>query len=270
MLRLSIMESVLILSKTSSGMFRTVMLAMVIMWCSYGTMSSVDFPISVAILRAIMTYTAAIFDLDGTLLDTLEDLADSMNAALASFGYPTHPVQAHRYFVGDGVFVYAERALPEGVRGDHEVVSACAARMREEYSSRWKVKTRLYDGIADLLDQLTARGIGIAILSNKPHPAVVDVVGHFFTKWRFAAALGAQPTAPKKPDPTVALEIARTMGAAPQACIYVGDTDTDMQTAKRANMHAVGALWGFRTREELVRSGAKTLVAHPLEILDLL
>ncbi len=233
-------------------------------------MSSVDFPIPVAILRATMTYSAAIFDLDGTLLDTLEDLADSMNAALASFGYPTHPAQAHRYFVGDGVFVYAERALPESVRGDQAVVSACAARMREEYSSRWKVKTRLYDGIAELLDQLSARGIGMAILSNKPHPAVLDVVGHFFTKWRFAAALGAQPTAPKKPDPTVALQIARSMGAGPEACIYVGDTDTDMQTAQRAHMYAVGALWGFRTREELVRSGAKTLVSHPLEILDLL
>jgi phosphoglycolate phosphatase len=217
-----------------------------------------------------MTYTAALFDLDGTLLDTLDDLADSMNAALAAFGYPAHPLEAHRYFVGDGVFVYAERALPAYVRGDQAVVAACAARMREEYASRWKAKTRLYDGIAELLDQLTARGIGMAILSNKPHPAVVDVVGHFFGRWRFAAALGAQPSAPKKPDPAVALEIARTMGAGPEACIYVGDTDTDMQTAQRAGMYAVGALWGFRTREELVRSGAKTLVSHPLEILDLL
>jgi len=230
----------------------------------------VDFQTAVAILRRTMTYTAVIFDLDGTLLDTLEDLADSMNAALASFGYPAHPLEAHRYFVGDGVFVYAERALPAGVRGDQAVVAACAAKMREEYSSRWKSKTRLYDGISELLDALAERGIGLAILSNKPHPAVLDVVGHFFVRWHFDAALGAQLSAPKKPDPTVALEIAKGMGAVPAACIYIGDTDTDMQTALRAGMFAVGALWGFRTREELVRAGAKTLVSHPLELLDLL
>lgn len=217
-----------------------------------------------------MTHRAALFDLDGTLLDTLEDLADSMNTALVSLGYPTHPLEAHKYFVGDGVTVYAERALPASVRGDPSIVAACVAKMRAEYGTRWNRKTHPYDGIPEMLDGLVARGISMAIFSNKPHPAVVDVVGHYFKRWTFAAALGAQPPAPKKPDPTVALAIARDMGVQPSECIYIGDTNTDMETALGAGMFAIGALWGFRTREELVQSGAQALVAHPREIIALL
>ena len=223
-----------------------------------------------AILRATMKHRAALFDLDGTLLDTLEDLADSMNAALVSLGYSAQPLEAHKYFIGDGVTVYAERALPAAAREDPAVVAACVAKMRAEYGTRWHDKTHLYEGIPELLDELAARGVAMAIFSNKPHPAVVDIVGHYFTRWTFTAALGAQPPAPKKPDPTVALEIVRGMGVQPSECIYVGDTNTDMETALGAGMFAIGALWGFRTREELVQSGAHTLVAHPREILALL
>jgi phosphoglycolate phosphatase len=217
-----------------------------------------------------MTHTAVLFDLDGTLLDTLEDLGDSMNAALQSLGYPAHGMDSYRYFVGDGVEILARRALPDGARLDEAVVRECVTRMRAEYGRRWKDKTRLYDGMAELLDGLVRRGVKSAILSNKPHPAVVEVVEHFFGRWHFDAALGARPGVPIKPDAGAALEVARVMAVAPAAFLYVGDTNTDMATAVAAGMFPVGVLWGFRTEKELRESGAQAVAARPQEILDLL
>ena len=216
-----------------------------------------------------MTYSAVLFDLDGTLLDTLADLGDSMNAVLVGLGYPAHELDAYRYFVGDGVENLVRRTLPENVRADAALVRSVVARMRAEYSRRWKDKTRLYDGIPELLDGLLSKGIRLAILSNKPHTAVLEVVDHFFGKWHFDAALGARPDVPIKPDAGAALEVARTMALSPAAFLYLGDTNTDMITAAAAGMFPVGALWGFRTEEELRASGALALAAHPRQVLDL-
>jgi phosphoglycolate phosphatase len=217
-----------------------------------------------------MTHSAVLFDLDGTLLDTLQDLGDSMNAVLGVLGYPPHPIGSYRYFVGDGVEILARRVLPEPARYDEAIVQDCTKRMRAEYGRRWKDKTRLYDGIAELLDGLIRAGAKIAILSNKPHAATTEVVNHFFSKWHFHAALGARPGVPIKPDAGAALEVARMLEVAPGGFLYVGDTNTDMATAVAAGMFPVGALWGFRTEEELRSSGARALVGRPLEILDLL
>ena len=217
-----------------------------------------------------MRFKAVLFDLDGTLLDTLDDLGDSMNAVLSSRSLATHDREKYKYFVGDGVHNLVLRALPELLRGDDEMVRSCIADMRAEYSRRWKDKTRPYDGITELLDELTRRRVKMAILSNKPHPALTDVVRHYFGGWTFDAAIGARPSVPQKPDPAIALEVGRIAGIAPEDFLYLGDTNTDMQTAVAAGMFPVGALWGFRTAEELRESGARALVAHPRDVLGLL
>jgi phosphoglycolate phosphatase len=219
--------------------------------------------------RNTMTYSAVLFDLDGTLLDTLEDIADSMNAVLDGLGYAVHDRDAYRYFVGDGVENLVRRTVPENVRMDEERVRSVATMMRAEYGRRWKDKTRLYGGIPELLDGLLSKGIRLAILSNKPHAAVLEVVDHFFGKWHFDAALGARPGVPIKPDAGAALEVCRNLALPPAAFLYLGDTNTDMATAIAAGMYPVGALWGFRPEEELRASGALALASHPGQVLDL-
>ena len=213
---------------------------------------------------------AVLFDLDGTLLDTLEDLADATNAALASLGHPAHPLDAYRYFVGDGVETLMRRALPAGAAADPPQLKHAVDLQRREYAARWTAKTRPYPGVNELLANLERHGIPMAILSNKPDPAVAEVVRHFFPAVRFEITRGARPGVPVKPDPGAALQVAAEMRIEPAAFLYLGDTNTDMRTALAAGMLAVGALWGFRTAHELEESGAARLVAEPREVLDLL
>jgi phosphoglycolate phosphatase len=217
-----------------------------------------------------MTYQAVLFDLDGTLLDTLEDLGDSMNAVLAARGYPTHPIPSFTEFVGDGVENLVRRALPPAARRDEALVGELAPLMRREYAGRWKAKTKPYRGVPEMLKSLSSRGLRLAVLSNKPHPATVEVVAHFFPPSTFDAVLGARPGVPIKPDPGAALEVSRQLGIPPAAFLYLGDTNTDMKTALEAGMYAVGALWGFRGAEELRSSGAQTLIKDPAELLSML
>lgn len=216
-----------------------------------------------------MSYKAVLFDLDGTLLDTLKDIADATNHALRSLGFPEHPLESFRYFVGDGVEVLMRRVLPED-RRDTATMSEGAGLMRAEYGRRWSATTRPYAGIPELLNALAARGIPMAVLSNKPDEFTRLCVDQLLSGWPFAAVLGAGPSLPKKPDPTGALEIARRLGVAPSEVVYLGDTNTDMQTACAAGMFPVGALWGFRMADELIASGAKVLVGKPLELLRIL
>lgn len=216
-----------------------------------------------------MKFEAVLFDLDGTLLDTIEDLTDSMNEALKRLGVPVHDSEACKMFVGDGVEKFALRALPKN-RRDEVTVAKCVTGMREVYSKRWAQKTRPYDGIPELLDNLTRREIKLAVLSNKPHDPTQEMVTKLLSKWRFDPVVGARPSVPKKPDPTLALRIAQQLQVAPENFLYLGDTGTDMRTARGAGMFPVGALWGFRTAEELKDTGAEVLVAHPSEVLQLL
>jgi phosphoglycolate phosphatase len=214
-------------------------------------------------------YQAVIFDLDGTLLNTLDDLADSLNRVLASSGFPQHGLDAYRYFVGDGVENLVRRALPENAR-DKATLARCVAGMRTEYGAHWADKTRPYDGIPGLLDNLLARGLRMAVLSNKPDNFTQLTVSSLLSKWRFELVLGERPGVPRKPDPGGALEIARAFGLAPAQFLYLGDTRTDMLTANAAGMFAVGVLWGFRPEEELKSSGAKALIGRPEELLNYL
>lgn len=216
-----------------------------------------------------LKYKAAIFDLDGTLLNTLEDIADSMNLSLKASGFPGHDYETYKVLVGDGMDTLVRRALPEANR-DEATVAKCLLDMRRQYGRRWSDKTRLYPGISAMLDALVARGVRLAVLSNKPDDFTRTVVSTLLTRWNFDPALGARPDVPKKPDPAGALEIAAKLSLKPAEFLYVGDTNTDMWTATRAGMFALGALWGFRNAEELQSSGANALIEIPADILNFL
>ena len=218
--------------------------------------------------RQALIVKAVLFDLDGTLLNTLDDLADSVNASLKRFGFPQRPVEAYKYLVGDGIVNLVSRALPDENR-DEATINRIASLEREEYARNWSNKTRLYEGIPDLLTALQNLGIALCILSNKPDDFTQIIVKKFLPKWKFAVVRGASEAAPIKPDPSSAIQIALTVGCAPAEFLYVGDSGTDMQTATAAGMHPVGALWGFRSKDELVSAGAKALLEEPIDLLNL-
>ena len=215
------------------------------------------------------TYRAVLFDLDGTLLNTLKDIADSVNAVLARSGFPQHPVNAYRYFVGDGMENLARRVLPPD-RRDPETVARTRAAIDVEYTQHEADTTRPYPGVPELLSALTRRGVKMAVLSNTPDHSVQSTVTALLGDWRFDVVLGARPSVPIKPDPSGALEIAARLSIPPAQFLYLGDTGTDMKTAVAAGMYPVGALWGFRTADELLAAGAKTLVRYPADLLKLL
>ena len=213
-------------------------------------------------------YRALISDLDGTLLDTLEDLADSVNAALARLGLPQREIDAYRYFIGDGRRALALRALPKD-RRDEAIIDSLIVRIGEEYERRWMNHTKPYEGIPQLLDTLTARGVRMAILSNKLHSYTEAVVSKLLPDWSFEFVLGESPSTPRKPDPSGAMHIMERMGVEPGECLYIGDSGVDMQTATAAGLYPVGVLWGFRTADELLSNGAKVLVEKPADIVPL-
>lgn len=216
-----------------------------------------------------MSYRAVVFDLDGTLLDSLEDLADSMNAVLALQRFPVHATEKYRYFVGDGIAELARRVLPEAQRTD-ALVAENVRNMSAEYESRWNKKTRPYPGIVELLGSLTEAGLQMAVLSNKPDSFTKIMVPALLPGWNFTPILGARPGVPVKPDPQAALEIAEQLAIPPAEILYLGDTATDMLTARAAGMMAVGVAWGFRTVEELQEHGAQRIIQHPAELMQMI
>jgi len=206
-------------------------------------------------------FKAVIFDLDGTLLNTLEDLTDSMNCVLKRNRLPEHNLAAYRYFVGDGIEMLVRRALPFEVASENDF-QRFVREMKSEYASRWLLKTRPYPGVPEMLAAFAAAGIAMAVLSNKPDDASNEIVKSLLPNIDFRIVLGATPERPKKPDPSAALEIASRLGISPEDFLFMGDTSIDMQTACAAGMFPVGALWGFRPAEELIASGAKVLAAE--------
>ncbi|MDP2920085.1 MAG: HAD family hydrolase [Dehalococcoidia bacterium] len=214
-------------------------------------------------------FKAVLFDLDGTLLDTLLDLANSVNDALRRLGFATHPTPAYRYFVGEGREIMALKSLPPDHR-DPATVNKLVALINQEYSRQWAINTRPYPGIPELLDTLAGMDIRTAVLSNKADDISKTMVAGLLGRWRFDVVRGALNGVPKKPDPTAALQIANELHLKPSEFIYLGDSDIDMKTAAAAGIYPVGALWGFRTEEELARGGAKVLVKHPMELMKIL
>jgi len=216
-----------------------------------------------------MPHKAVLFDLDGTLIDTLEDIGTTVNRILANNGFQGHELGDYRHFIGDGVDALITRALPEGNRKEN-TIRVCVDAFREEYAREWNVKTKPYDTVPEMLDALVTRGLKIAVLSNKPHEFTKRCVSEFFPNWTFHVVLGERDGFPRKPDPAGALEVADHLQIPPAQFIYLGDTDTDMKTAVAAGMCPVGGVWGYRQAEELRESGALFILKRPIELLSLL
>lgn len=211
---------------------------------------------------------AVIFDLDGTLLDTLQDLSDSGNAVLAARGFPTHSIDDYRTFIGTGMENLVRAIFPEGAKPEtDEEIAQVLKEYRGFYGENWKNTTVPYPGIPELLDTLTERGIPIGVLSNKAHDFTVKCVDEFLSNWNWDMVLGHRDDHPRKPDPSGAQEIAETVGVAPENCYFIGDSDVDMFTATNAGMHAIGVDWGFRGKDELIAAGAETVLDSPADLL---
>jgi phosphoglycolate phosphatase len=213
-----------------------------------------------------MNFKAVIFDLDGTLLNTLEDLAEATNIVLRHLGYREHDLQAYKYFVGNGIEPLVKQALPESERNE-ESLHRCVELMKSEYARRWTHKSRPYPGISDLLEGFISSGYQLNILSNKADEATRQIVAELLPRWRFNTVLGATAATPKKPDPTAALNIAEQCGITPRETLFLGDTSIDMQTARACGMYGIGVLWGFRPAEELIAGGAQMLIKEPQDLL---
>jgi phosphoglycolate phosphatase len=206
-----------------------------------------------------------IFDLDGTLVDSLADIAAAMNRTLAARGFPTHPLDAYRSFVGEGVRKLAERALPADALSE---TTSLVAAYQADYAEHFLESTAPYPGIAELLEALSSRGVPMSVLSNKPEGPTRQLVEALFGGRRFRGVSGERPGVPRKPDPTAALELARDMDVPASDVSFIGDTLVDVACARAAGMRPLGVLWGFRAKE-VAASGVAT-VQRPEELLSLL
>jgi phosphoglycolate phosphatase len=212
---------------------------------------------------------AVLFDLDGTLLDTLSDIAISANQVRVELGLIPHPIEAYRYFVGNGVARLITRAFPPcSLRGPG--LRARMRRFEKIYGEHCLDAARPYPGITRMLDGVVRLGLPMAVISNKPQRLTERCVAELLPRWRFAAVRGARPGMPLKPDPAGPLAAARALGARPERIAYLGDSGVDMLSAASAGMFPVGALWGFRDAAELKRFGARALIRRPQEFLSLL
>jgi phosphoglycolate phosphatase len=216
--------------------------------------------------RASRLCKAVLFDLDGTLLDTIEDIAGAMNRVLAARAYETYGVEKYKLLVGDGIEEMVRRALAPRSLAPSEM-DAVIREYRREYEASWRAHSRPYPGIPELLGELRSRGVKTAVLSNKSHPFTVAMTTELLAGFRFDIVRGAIPGIPLKPDPAPALSVAAEMGIAAPQVLFLGDTKVDMKTALAAGMFPAGALWGFRSEAELRSSGAAVLVAAPLDLL---
>lgn len=210
-----------------------------------------------------------IFDLDGTLLDTIGDLAVACNAVLALRGLPQHSYEEYCHFVGNGIMRLVERALPEELRTPY-TVAAVRADFVKYYTEHIDTYTKPYEGVPELMTELVRRGIRVAVASNKFQAGTEKLVRLFFPGVDFAAVFGQREGVPLKPDPAVVGEILARTGVDGERVLYVGDSGVDMQTAAAAGVRSVGVTWGFRDRAELVGAGAQHIVDRPAEILNIL
>ena len=210
-----------------------------------------------------------IFDLDGTLLNTIGDLAVSCNAVLAMRGLPQHSYEDYCGFVGNGIMRLVERALPEPLRTEF-TVEAVRRDFIDYYTANIDTYTKPYEGIPELVATLAERGVALAVASNNFQAGTEKLIARFFPDAKFAAVLGQRPNVPLKPDPAIVDDIVNVTGVAREEILYVGDSAVDMQTARAAGVRGVGCSWGFRSRGELEAENPCAIIGHPSELLDLL
>ncbi len=209
-----------------------------------------------------------IFDLDGTLVDSLDGIAASLNHALHASNLPTHSHDAVRGFIGNGARVLIERGTPAG--STDSLIEVVEQAFKAHYDLHWPAGTIAYNGIEDLLETLQRQGHELVVLSNKPHPFTEAMVARLFPTIRFAVVLGQRAGIPHKPDPTGALEIAATLGLAPAQCYVIGDSTMDIETALNAGMRPVAVTWGFHDRERLIAAGATSLADDPAALMSVI
>ena len=214
-----------------------------------------------------MKNKAIIFDLDGTLIDSLEDIAVCMNQVLEELNIPSHKIEDYKYFVGGGISILVDNALDKNT--DEETKELVTNRFKVVYDQKLHEKTKPYEGIYELLDELVKLDFKIGILSNKPHEFTIEYAKNLFSKYNMQEIHGQKKEIPKKPDPIAAINIAKSFNTPCEEVYFVGDTMVDMQTAVNAKMIGIGVLWGFRDKDELTSNGATFVVEHPLDILDI-
>ena len=212
---------------------------------------------------------AVIFDLDGTLLNTLEDLTDSCNAALKKFNFPERSIEEVRGFVGNGLEKLMERAIPLGK--ENPQFSECFAQLKSEYAKNWQNKTKAYDGVLDALNELNSRGIKTGIVSNKPDEQVKELASLYFSAYiNPQTAVGERPGIKRKPAPDSLNEVIKILGVNKSAVVYAGDSDVDIETARAAGIRCISVSWGFRSKEFLQEHNATLIVSNTKELLDVI
>ncbi len=212
-----------------------------------------------------MTFKTIIFDLDGTLVDTLPGIAAAANRVLQKAGFPTHDTDRYRDFIGDGLSAMVKRALPPEV-DDTAIVARVIEDTAKAYDRTWAAASIPYPGISDLLERSIGSGLMLAVLSNKPDKPAREMVAAFFPRDIFSLVIGAASHTPPKPDPSGALGIAESLGVKPNDCFFLGDMAVDMNTARAAGMFPLGALWGYQSAEELLGAGAAALMRTPADL----
>lgn len=214
-------------------------------------------------------FSAVVFDMDGTLLDTIADISYCLNSVLDKHGYPTHSLEACRQMVGFGMRVLIKKAVPEEAH-DEAITEPLLKEMQACYARHWNEQSRPYDGIDTVLDTIDRLGLKKAVLSNKPDRFTRQCADELLASWKFDAVMGFREGIAPKPDPTGALLVAKELDVEPASILYVGDSGVDMQTANAAGMYPLGVTWGYRPAEDLVATGARKLVSTPEEIIPLL
>lgn len=214
-------------------------------------------------------YANVIFDLDGTILDTLEDLACAANRTCELLGWPTFPTSSYRYKVGNGMERLVERIAPAEFAGDRAVLERALSELRLRYDAHKDDHTRPYDGVVDMLSALRAAGVALAVLTNKDHAAAVPLVRRHFDADCFQLVQGHIEGYEPKPAPPITLHVLEQLGADPRRTLYVGDSNVDVATGHNAGLDVVGAAWGFRGRGELEAAGADYIIDAPEQLLDI-